>query len=219
MRTQQFTQHREGIDDEFTLGDLKWTIDFGTVGLTSITSYTDRDVVVLRDATQLTGSVTIDLGGTAAEARINSPLFDRTKLHVVQPGIAAGFDGDEHLRVARRRFLSACRPRTTARTCRRPATTRSPATVGIRRAARLQCAAGHAVLLATSATTSSNIAAFGEAPSTSPTRWRIDRRPALLRLQGRPRADFRRASSPTPTPPGGMPGIDGFERLLAARAS
>jgi iron complex outermembrane receptor protein len=37
---------------------------------------------VLRDATQLTGSVTFDVGGTDAEVRISSPLYDRTKLEI-----------------------------------------------------------------------------------------------------------------------------------------
>ncbi len=79
---QQYTQIREGIDDKFTLGDLNVTYDFGPFALTSISSYTDRKVTVLRDATQLTGSVTFDVGGTDAEVRISSPLFDRTKLDV-----------------------------------------------------------------------------------------------------------------------------------------
>ena len=57
----QVTQLREGIDDDFTLVDLTLDYDFGDVTLTSVSSYTDRDVVVMRDATQLTGSVTYDL--------------------------------------------------------------------------------------------------------------------------------------------------------------
>jgi iron complex outermembrane receptor protein len=77
----QFTQLTEGINDKFTLSDLKLEYSFGPVTLTAISSYTDRDVVVTRDATSLTGSVTFDIGGTAAEVRINSPLVDTTKLH------------------------------------------------------------------------------------------------------------------------------------------
>jgi len=76
----QVTQIPEGLTDEFRLGDIRLEADVGPVTLTSITSYTDRDVLVLRDASQLTGSVTIDIGGTAAEARLNSPLYDRTQL-------------------------------------------------------------------------------------------------------------------------------------------
>ena len=76
----QVTQIREGIDDEFMLADLKLDFGFGSMGLTSVTSYVDRSVVVLRDASQLTGSVTKDLGGTDAQARLNSPLYDSTDL-------------------------------------------------------------------------------------------------------------------------------------------
>jgi iron complex outermembrane receptor protein len=79
----QVTQFREGLTDDFLLADLKMDFSVGEeLGLTSVTSYTDREVVVLRDASQLTGSVTIDLGGTAANARLNSPLYDSTDLQV-----------------------------------------------------------------------------------------------------------------------------------------
>jgi iron complex outermembrane receptor protein len=78
----QVTQLREGIDDEFRLADLKLEFGLGDVTLTSVTSYTDRDVVVLRDASQLTGSVTFQLGGTPEEVRFDSPLFDTTNLEV-----------------------------------------------------------------------------------------------------------------------------------------
>jgi len=77
----QFTQLTEGIDDNFRLADLKIEYGFGPVTLTSISSYTDRDVVVTRDATSLTGSVTFDIGGTPDEVRISSPLIDTTRLH------------------------------------------------------------------------------------------------------------------------------------------
>jgi iron complex outermembrane receptor protein len=79
----QVTQFREGLTDDFMLADLK--MDFALnedLGFTSVTSFIDREVVVLRDASQLTGSVTIDLGGTAAQARLNSPLYDSTDLKV-----------------------------------------------------------------------------------------------------------------------------------------
>ncbi|NJO13285.1 MAG: TonB-dependent receptor [Gammaproteobacteria bacterium] len=77
---EQYTQMREGLDDEFRMGDLKLEYAFPGVTLTAISTFTNRDVLVLRDATQLTGSVTFDLGGTDAEVRITSPLFDRTSL-------------------------------------------------------------------------------------------------------------------------------------------
>ncbi len=77
---EQVTQFEEGLEDDFTLVDLTMNFAFGAVTLTSVSSYTDREVVVLRDASQLTGSVTFQLGGTPAEVRLNSPLFDTTDL-------------------------------------------------------------------------------------------------------------------------------------------
>ncbi|MFL6576689.1 MAG: TonB-dependent receptor, partial [Povalibacter sp.] len=76
----QVTQLTEGIDDELKLADLKMDFAIGTTTLTSVTSYTDREVQVLRDASQLSGSVTYQLGGTPAEVRLNSPLYDTTDL-------------------------------------------------------------------------------------------------------------------------------------------
>ena len=58
--------------------DLTIEAGFGNHTLTSISSYTDRDILVLRDATQLTGSVTFDLGGSGAQVRLSSPLYDQT---------------------------------------------------------------------------------------------------------------------------------------------
>ncbi|MEI8259801.1 MAG: TonB-dependent receptor plug domain-containing protein, partial [Deltaproteobacteria bacterium] len=79
---QQYTQQREGITDDFLLTDLKVAYSLGGAEITSITSYTDRKVVVKRDATQLTGSVTFDVFGDVPQVRISSPLYDTTKLKV-----------------------------------------------------------------------------------------------------------------------------------------
>jgi len=78
----QFTQEREGLSDDFRLADLKVEYGLGPAELASISSYTSRDLLVLRDSTQLTGSVTYDLGGTPADVTINAPLYDRTRLEV-----------------------------------------------------------------------------------------------------------------------------------------
>jgi iron complex outermembrane receptor protein len=90
----QYRQFREGIDDDFKLADLKLEFDLGGVNLTSITSYTDRKVTVLRDASQLTGSVTFQFGGTSADVRTNSPLFDRTKLRNLSQEIRVSSKAD-----------------------------------------------------------------------------------------------------------------------------
>jgi iron complex outermembrane receptor protein len=97
-RRGQVTQFREGIDDEFTLADLEMEFGLGALTLTSISSYTDRDLTVLRDATQLTGSVTVDFDNgrgiaTPADVRLNSPLYDVTSLKAFSQEVRLASDG------------------------------------------------------------------------------------------------------------------------------
>ena len=100
----QVTQLKEGLTDNFTLVDLKVDYDFGPVTLTSITSYTDREVEVVRDASQLTGSVTYDLtfghptGYFPEEVRLNSPLIDATDLQAFSQELRVSSNGEGPLR-------------------------------------------------------------------------------------------------------------------------
>ena len=79
----QFTQIPEPFNDDFVLGDVKARYDFGGVNLTSVTSYTYRDILVVRDAGALTSSIT---GGSIGLAEkiytLNAPLNDATKVKV-----------------------------------------------------------------------------------------------------------------------------------------
>jgi iron complex outermembrane receptor protein len=75
-----FTQINEPFTDEFLLGDLNVRYDLGgSLALTSITSYTHRDILVVRDAGALTSSIT---GGTIGLAEnvytLDAPLDDAT---------------------------------------------------------------------------------------------------------------------------------------------
>jgi iron complex outermembrane receptor protein len=90
---EQYTQLREGISDDFVLTDLKVDYDFGPMSLTSISSYTNRHVVVTRDATQLTGSVTYDVFGSVPQVRISSPLYDHTRLNVLSEELRLASNG------------------------------------------------------------------------------------------------------------------------------
>src|SRR5437016_3165482 len=94
---QQYTQQGEGISDDFRLGDLKVDYDFGPATLTSISSYTNRHVLVTRDATQLTGSVTFDVFGEVPQVRINSPLLDHTHLNVLSEEVRVASNGAQAL--------------------------------------------------------------------------------------------------------------------------
>ena len=76
---QLFTQIQEPFTDKFLLTDLNLKYDAGPVSVTSITSYTHRDILVVRDATALTASVTGgSLGLPANIYTIDSPLDDST---------------------------------------------------------------------------------------------------------------------------------------------
>ncbi|PYR95556.1 MAG: TonB-dependent receptor [Acidobacteria bacterium] len=80
---QQFTQLEEKYTDDFVLSDVDVNYNFGDVALTSITSYTYRDVLVTRDATALTASITGgSIGLPASVYTLNAPLFDATTAKV-----------------------------------------------------------------------------------------------------------------------------------------
>ncbi|HEX2457131.1 MAG TPA: TonB-dependent receptor [Vicinamibacterales bacterium] len=78
-KREQFTQLEEKYTDDFVLTDLNldYKLEHGLI--TSITSYTYRDILVIRDATALTASIT---GGNYAVSEqaytLNAPLNDAT---------------------------------------------------------------------------------------------------------------------------------------------
>jgi iron complex outermembrane receptor protein len=80
---EQFTQLEETFTDDFVLGDVNIDYRFGDLTLTSITSYVYRDVLVVRDATALTASIT---GGSIGLAEnvytLDAPLDDATTAKV-----------------------------------------------------------------------------------------------------------------------------------------
>jgi iron complex outermembrane receptor protein len=77
----QFTQFDEKFSDKFKLADLTASIDFGGMTLTSVSSYTDRDVLVVRDAGALTSSITGgSIGLPESVYTLNAPLYDTTKI-------------------------------------------------------------------------------------------------------------------------------------------
>ncbi|SMF70376.1 TonB-dependent receptor [Allosphingosinicella indica] len=77
---QQFLLTDESFQDNFLLADLTADVDFGAVGLTSVTSYIDRRIRTRRDASALTGSVSVDLGFPDAAVLLPSGLVDATAL-------------------------------------------------------------------------------------------------------------------------------------------
>ena len=81
---EQFTQLQEDFDDDFVLADVNLDVPASAmIPLTSVTSYTYRDLLVVRDATALTASIT---GGTIGLAEniytLDAPLVDATTAKV-----------------------------------------------------------------------------------------------------------------------------------------
>ncbi|HJS42086.1 MAG TPA: TonB-dependent receptor [Gemmatimonadales bacterium] len=81
---QLFTQQAEPFTDEFLLGDVNLQLAVGSgMTLTSVTSFTNRYILVVRDATALTSSITGGSIGLPEEIyTIDSPLDDATKSKV-----------------------------------------------------------------------------------------------------------------------------------------
>jgi iron complex outermembrane receptor protein len=90
-----FTQIDEPFTDDFLIGGLNLRYDFGQTNLTSVTSYTYRDILVVRDAGALTSSIT---GGTIGLPEnvytLDSPLDDATnsKVWTQELRLAGGSD-------------------------------------------------------------------------------------------------------------------------------
>lgn len=80
---QQFRQTPEGLTDDFFLFDNTINWDLGFAVATSITSYNDRAVRVLRDSAQLTGQVNGVAIGIPGTTTLDAPLLDRTKIENV----------------------------------------------------------------------------------------------------------------------------------------
>jgi iron complex outermembrane receptor protein len=77
---EQYTQFEEPFTDEFLMLDLNIEYEFANeILLTSITSYTDRSILVVRDATALTASITGGSIGLDEEVyTLDAPLDDGT---------------------------------------------------------------------------------------------------------------------------------------------
>ena len=85
---------QEGFEDETMIADATIKIGLGGVDLTSVSSYTDRDILVSRDASALTGSVSVDLGFPTAGVLLPSNLRDTTKVKSFTQEIRLSSNGD-----------------------------------------------------------------------------------------------------------------------------
>ncbi len=95
---QQFLLLDEAFEDETTIADLTLEVGMGSMDLTSITSYTDRSILVSRDASALTGSVSVDpLGFPEADILLPSNLLDTTDVKQWTQEVRLASNGDGRL--------------------------------------------------------------------------------------------------------------------------
>ncbi|MDG5748222.1 TonB-dependent receptor [Qipengyuania sp. XHP0207] len=80
---EQYLKLREAFEDETLIADLVAEAELGPVTLTSVSSYTNRDILVSRDASALTGSVSVDLGYPNAAVNLPSNLRDTTDVNAI----------------------------------------------------------------------------------------------------------------------------------------
>lgn len=77
---EQYLLLDESFEDETTIADVTLNWDMGDVTLTGVSSYINRNILVSRDASALTGSVSIDLNFNAGSFTLPSNLRDLTDL-------------------------------------------------------------------------------------------------------------------------------------------
>jgi outer membrane receptor protein involved in Fe transport len=91
---EQFLLLDEKFSDDTLIADLTASAGLGGVELTSVTTYINRDILVSRDASALTGSVSVDLGFPAAGVLLPSNLVDVTDLETWTQEVRASSTGD-----------------------------------------------------------------------------------------------------------------------------
>ncbi len=96
---EQFLLLDEEFQDETFIADLVINAEFSGVTLTSVTSYSDREILVSRDATALTSSVVISpfiplFGFNPAAALLPSNLRDTTQLDTFTQELRLASDND-----------------------------------------------------------------------------------------------------------------------------
>ncbi len=92
---EQYLLLREAFEDETLIADLVVEADLGAITMTSVSSYTNRDILVSRDASALTGSVSVDLGYPDAGVLLPSNLRDTTDVEGITQELrfASDYDG------------------------------------------------------------------------------------------------------------------------------
>ncbi len=94
---QQYLLLEEAFEDETLIADITAEYAANIADFTFVYSYTDRDILMSRDASTLSGSVSIDLGFPDAAALLPSNLRDRTQVKQDTYELRAASNGDNAL--------------------------------------------------------------------------------------------------------------------------
>ncbi len=94
---EQYLLLSEGFTDDTLLADITARFDLGGVVLDSVTTHIDRDILVSRDASALTGSVSVDLAYPSAAVTLPSNLLDATDLQQFTQEVRLSSDNDSPL--------------------------------------------------------------------------------------------------------------------------
>lgn len=104
---EQYLLLDEQFKDETLIADLVATWSLGSVDLTYAGSYTERDILVSRDASALTGSVSVDLGYPESAVTLPSNLRDTTDLEQVTHELRLSSNGAGALQWVIGAFISS----------------------------------------------------------------------------------------------------------------
>ena len=91
---EQYLLLEEGFSDDTLIADVTAEYQADVADFTFVYSYTDRDILVSRDASALSGSVSIDLGFPDEAVLLPSNLLDRTEVEQDTFELRAASNGD-----------------------------------------------------------------------------------------------------------------------------
>ena len=94
---EQYLLHEERFEDDTRLMDLTIEVGFDSFDLTSVSSFLDRDILVSRDASALSGSVSVDLEYPDEGVLLPSNLRDTTDLEQFTQEIRISSNSDSRL--------------------------------------------------------------------------------------------------------------------------
>ena len=94
---EQYLLLDEAFEDETLLADVKLGADFDRFAFTSVSSFLKRDILASRDASALTGSVSVDLGFPEATVATPSNLRDTTEVEQFTQEIHVASTGETRI--------------------------------------------------------------------------------------------------------------------------